>query len=98
LLEAAKALVDDPSAAAVTEVGGWGPWIVGGGWLTIAGSKVDLLYRPIESVEKVISVPGRAHQHGLSAGAPAWLLLGDLDGRSRALPSASRSSWPYRRA
>jgi hypothetical protein len=38
----------------VTEVGGWGPWIVGGGWLTIAGKKVDLLYRPIESVEKVI--------------------------------------------
>jgi hypothetical protein len=54
LLEAAKGLVDDPSAAAVTEVGGWGPWIVGGGWLTIAGRKVDLLYRPIEPVEKVI--------------------------------------------
>jgi hypothetical protein len=54
LLEAAKGLVDDPGAAAVTEVGGWGPWIVGGGWLTIAGKKVDLLYRPIESVETVI--------------------------------------------
>lgn len=54
LLEAAKGLVDDPSAARVTEVGGWGPWIVGGGWLTIAGRKVDLLYRPIESVERVI--------------------------------------------
>ena len=49
-----KGLVDDPRAAAVTEVGGWGPWIVGGGWLTIAGKKVDLLYRPIESVEAVI--------------------------------------------
>jgi predicted nucleotidyltransferase len=54
LLEAAKALVDDPAGAKVTEVGGWGPWIVGGGWLTIAGRKVDLLYRPIESVERVI--------------------------------------------
>ncbi len=54
LLEAAKGLVDDPTAAEVTEVGGWGPWIVGGGWLTIAGKKVDLLYRPIESVAKVI--------------------------------------------
>ena len=54
MLEAAKGLVDDPSAAAVTEVGGWGPWIVGGGWLTIAGKKVDLLYRPIELVERVI--------------------------------------------
>jgi hypothetical protein len=54
LFEAAKDLVDDPGAAKVTEVGGWGPWIVGGGWLTIAGKKVDLLYRPIESVETVI--------------------------------------------
>jgi hypothetical protein len=54
LLEVVKGLVEDPAAAKVTEVGGWGPWIVGGGWLTIAGKKVDLLYRPIESVEKVI--------------------------------------------
>jgi hypothetical protein len=54
LLEAAKGLVDEPGAAWLTEVGGWGPWIVGGGWLTIAGRKVDLLYRPIESVETVI--------------------------------------------
>jgi Nucleotidyltransferase domain len=54
LLAAVKGLVDDPSAATVTEVGGWGQWIVGGGWLTIAGKKVDLLYRPIERVENVI--------------------------------------------
>jgi Nucleotidyltransferase domain len=54
LLAAVKSLVDDPQAAAVTEVGGWGPWIVGGGWLSIEGRKVDLLYRPIERVEKVI--------------------------------------------
>jgi len=49
-----KGLVDEPAAAQVAEVGGWGPWIVGGGWLTIGGQKVDLLYRPIESVETVI--------------------------------------------
>src|ERR1700722_20232870 len=49
-----KGLVDEPAAAQVTEVGGWGPWIVGDGWLTIGGQKVDLLYRPIESVETVI--------------------------------------------
>ena len=46
--------MDEPAAAQVTDVGGWGPWIVGGGWLTITGNKVDLLYRPIESVERVI--------------------------------------------
>jgi predicted nucleotidyltransferase len=76
LLEAVKGLVDEPEAAAVTEVGGWGPWIVGGGWLMIAGTKVDLLYRPIERVEKVIRdcregrvsmeyQPG--HPHGFSS-------------------------------
>jgi hypothetical protein len=54
LLEIVKDLVDEPATAQVTEVGGWGPWIVGGGWLTIGGRKVDLLYRPIESVEGVI--------------------------------------------
>jgi hypothetical protein len=54
LLEVVKGLVDDPAAAQVTEVGGWGPWIVGGGWLMIAGMKVDLLYRPIESVGTAI--------------------------------------------
>ena len=31
LLDAAKSLVDDQAAARLTEVGGWGPWIVGGG-------------------------------------------------------------------
>jgi hypothetical protein len=54
LLEVVEGLVDEPASARLTEVGGWGPWIVGGGWLTIAGNKVDLLYRPIESVERVI--------------------------------------------
>jgi len=54
LLAVVKGLVDDPLTAAVTEVGGWGPWIVGGGWLSIERRKVDLLYRPIERVEKVI--------------------------------------------
>jgi hypothetical protein len=54
LRDVLRSLVDEPAAAQVTEVGGWGPWIVGGGWLTIRGQKVDLLYRPIESIETVI--------------------------------------------
>jgi hypothetical protein len=55
LLDVARSLVDDSSAAAVTQVGGWGPRIVGGGWLSIGGRKVDLLYRGIEPVRAVIS-------------------------------------------
>lgn len=55
LLNVARDLVDDASAAAVTPVGGWGPRIVGGGWLAIGGRKVDLLYRGVEPVRGVIS-------------------------------------------
>src|SRR5262249_29807171 len=55
LLNAAKDLVDDSSAAAITPVGGWGTRIVGGGWLSIDGRKVDLLYRGVEPVRAVIS-------------------------------------------
>src|SRR5215472_12550428 len=54
LLQAARMLVDEPKAAEVTPVGGWGPWIVGGGWLTIDGRKVDLLYRSLDDVGRVI--------------------------------------------
>jgi len=54
LLEAVRDLVDEPGAAAVTPVGEWGPWIVGGAWLSIAGRKVDLLYRNSDEVARVV--------------------------------------------
>jgi len=55
LAEALKAVVDDPPGVAVTAIGEWGPWIVGGGWLRVGGRKLDLLYREIEAVEAVIA-------------------------------------------
>lgn len=55
LLGVARTIVDDPNAAAVTPVGGWGPRIVGGGWLSVDGRKVDLLYRGIEPVRDIIA-------------------------------------------
>ncbi len=74
--EALRDLIDDPDSASVTEVGEWGPWIVGGAWLTVARAKVDLLYRCAESVRDVICAcragqismnyqPG--HPHGFSS-------------------------------
>jgi hypothetical protein len=54
-------LVDDPDAAVVTAVGGWGPWIVGGGWLSVGGRKVDLLYRSGEAVAQVINACRAGH-------------------------------------
>jgi hypothetical protein len=54
LRSAIAPLVDDPSST-VTPLGEWGPWINGGGWLTIAGVKVDLLYRDLGRVREVIT-------------------------------------------
>jgi hypothetical protein len=55
LLLAVRGLVDNPETAFVTPIGEWGRWIVGGGWLTIAGKKVDILYRDIDAVGRVIA-------------------------------------------
>ncbi|MFK4488378.1 nucleotidyltransferase domain-containing protein [Bradyrhizobium sp. USDA 336] len=54
LLAAARAIADDPAATTVTPVGEWGPWIVGGAWLSVGGRKVDLLYRDADAVEAVM--------------------------------------------
>ncbi|MFY0569899.1 nucleotidyltransferase domain-containing protein [Archangium lansingense] len=54
-LQAAIApLVDEPSST-VTRIGEWGPWINGGGWLTISGVEVDLIYRDLGRVREVIA-------------------------------------------
>ena len=41
-------------APRMTGIGGWGPWVNGGGWLTIDGQPVDILYRDAARVERVI--------------------------------------------
>jgi hypothetical protein len=48
------ALDDAGPGASVTPIGGWGPWINGGGWLTVEGKRVDLLYRDLGLVRSVI--------------------------------------------
>jgi predicted nucleotidyltransferase len=72
----AAELSDAASPMTVTAVGAWGPRIVGGAWLSIAGRKVDLLYRPLEGVEAAIEAcrAGRVemayqpgHPHGFSS-------------------------------
>lgn len=48
-------LVDSADGAQLTSPGEWGPWINGGGWLSIGGRKVDLLYRDLGRVRAVIA-------------------------------------------
>ncbi|WP_409189860.1 nucleotidyltransferase domain-containing protein [Bradyrhizobium sp. RDM4] len=50
-----KEIADDPGAATVTRYDEWGPWIVGGAWLSVGGQKVDLLYRHADNVERVMT-------------------------------------------
>ena len=55
-LDQVAATYDDrKQSGLVTEIGGWGPWINGGGWLQIDGAAVDLLYRETAQVESVVS-------------------------------------------
>jgi hypothetical protein len=108
LLQAVRTFADAREAAQVTPIGGWGPWIVGGGWLTAEGRKVDLLYRNIEAVSDVIDKcrageiemhyqPG--HPHGFCSaiwmGEVALCLpLHDPDGRLARLKAAA-SPYPH---
>jgi nucleotidyltransferase-like protein len=45
---------DRKEVGLATSIGGWGPWINGGGWLRVDGSAVDLLYRDTSKVRSVI--------------------------------------------
>lgn len=51
----AAELDDQHRSDAVTDFGGWGPWINGGAWLDIQGQRVDWLYRDLARVEHEIA-------------------------------------------
>lgn len=44
---------DGPNDAVITEPGEWGPWVDGGAWLERDGTRVDLLYRSFDLLERV---------------------------------------------
>lgn len=50
----AAELDDARRADAATEPGAWGPWINGGGWLTVDCFPVDIMYRDIARTGAVI--------------------------------------------
>jgi predicted nucleotidyltransferase len=69
--------------AEVTERGGWGPWVDGGGWLVMSGVHVDWIYRDIDRVREAWA---RAHrgaydwnaQTGHPLGVPDFAYVGEL--------------------
>jgi hypothetical protein len=79
----AVGLDDSGPAAAVTPIGGWGPWINGGGWLTIQGQPVDVLYRDLSKIRDVIAecragVFGRHYQPGHPHGFITTIYMGEI--------------------
>ena len=64
--ELAEAVNDTP-APVVTGFYEWGPWVNGGAWLTIGGQRLDLIYRSLEHLERVIddAEAGRYELHYL---------------------------------
>ncbi|MCA1374029.1 MULTISPECIES: nucleotidyltransferase domain-containing protein [unclassified Bradyrhizobium] len=83
LLAAAKTIADDPAATTVTPVGEWGPWIVGGAWLSVEGRKVDLLYRDADAIEAVMESCGAGvvtmdYQPGHPHGFCSALWMGEI--------------------
>ncbi|MCA1548109.1 nucleotidyltransferase domain-containing protein [Bradyrhizobium sp. BRP19] len=83
LLAAAKTIADDPAATTVTPVGEWGPWVVGGAWLSVEGRKVDLLYRDADAVEAVMESCGAGavtmdYQPGHPHGFCSTIWMGEI--------------------
>ncbi|MDR9855696.1 nucleotidyltransferase domain-containing protein [Paenibacillus sp. VCA1] len=54
LRRAASDLDDDHRDNVMTDIGGWGSWINGGGWLQVKQMPVDFLYRDLGKVSQVI--------------------------------------------
>jgi predicted nucleotidyltransferase len=46
--------VDDSHDPVVTAPYEWGPWVNGGAWLSVGGQRVDLLYKSLEFLERVV--------------------------------------------
>jgi hypothetical protein len=55
----------------------WGRIVNGGAWLTIDGTKVDLIYRDLNEVSHTKSIPGRQGRRPIHT-LPADSVLGAL--------------------
>ena len=67
----------------VNDLGDWGPWINGGGWLQIEGRRVDWLYRDLDRVSGIIEEcragkPACYYQPGHPHGFHNHIYLGEV--------------------
>lgn len=54
LAKVAALLDDDHRENLISSLGEWGAWVNGGGWLVVRGYHVDLIFRDVKRVSKVI--------------------------------------------
>ena len=83
LANVAKTLDDEHRTELITPIGGWGPWINGGGWLRIRSVPVDFLYRDLDKVNTVINscLEGKVeifYQPGHPHGFVSSIYLGEI--------------------
>lgn len=83
LNRAAQMLDDSHRENLCTAIGGWGPWVTGGGWLVIDGQHVDFIYRDIARVARVIDecragVFTLNDQAGHPVGFPSSIYMGEV--------------------
>ncbi|MFJ4870901.1 nucleotidyltransferase domain-containing protein [Streptomyces sp. NPDC088757] len=90
----------------VSEPGGWGPWVDGGGWLTVDGHRMDWIYRDLDRVRRVREECeagrfeiGTQPGHPLGFSSPSYVgelalgrVLADPSGELRALQERVRPS------
>ncbi len=90
-IRAIASLLNDAPNPTVTDLGGWGTWVNGGAWLTIAGQRVDFLYRNIDFVSSTIDECNAGNLRlGLLAATRLWLSQRHVLHRDRYLPSPLR--------
>jgi len=80
LNDAATGLDDEHRRSLATAPGGWGAWVDGGAWLTMDGIAVDLIYRDLSRVDRIVEEVNRGefqiayhagHPHGFVSSAYA---------------------------
>ncbi|RCV55852.1 nucleotidyltransferase domain-containing protein [Marinitenerispora sediminis] len=67
----------------VSALGEWGPIVHGGGWLSVDGTPVDVLFRDLDRIERWAADAERGDfevltQTGYVVGAPTYLPVGEL--------------------
>lgn len=91
--------LDNSGEAEPAPIGGWGPWVDGGAWLTVRGQRVDFIYRDVRRVEKSVqdahagvttlyTQPGHPHgihAHHYAAELASCVILHDPSGQLTAL-------------